>query len=121
MGTARRLSGQDVAAPTIITSSDFRFIVTEQLSEAGIDPGTIMIEPSARNTAPAILAATIHIAASDPEALILVMPSDQVLPDVAAFRAAVFAGVPAAQAGSIVTFGILPDRAETGYLPTWRA
>lgn len=112
---ARRLSGEDVAAPTIITSSDFRFIVTEQLSEAGIDPGTIMIEPSARNTAPAILAATIHIAASDPEALILVMPSDQVLPDVAAFRAAVFAGVPAAQAGSIVTFGILPDRAETGY------
>jgi mannose-1-phosphate guanylyltransferase/mannose-6-phosphate isomerase len=112
---ARRVRGPGVAAPTIITSSDFRFIVTEQLAEAGIDPGPILIEPSARNTAPAILAAAVHLASVDPEAFMLVMPSDQVVPDVASFRLAVLAGVPAAEAGDIVTFGILPDRAETGY------
>ncbi len=112
---ARRVVGPDVAAPTIITSADFRFIVTEQLAAAGIDPGPILIEPSARNTAPAILAAAIHMAAADPKALMLVMPSDQVVPDREAFRAALISGVPAARAGEIVTFGILPDRAETGY------
>ncbi len=112
---ARRVSGPGVAAPTIITTSDFRFIVTEQLAEAGIDPGPILIEPAARNTAPAILAAVLHLAASDPGALVLVMPSDQVLPDAQGFRAAVSAGMAAAEAGQIVTFGIRPVRAETGY------
>ncbi len=112
---ARRLAGPDVAPPTVITSSDFRFIVTEQLAEAGIDPGPILIEPSARNTAPAILAAVLYLATRDPDALMLVMPSDGVVPDTAAFGVAVRAGVAAAEAGQIVTFGIKPDRAETGY------
>ncbi len=112
---ARRMTGPDVAAPVIITSSDFRFIVTEQLAEAGVDPGPILIEPAARNTAPAILAAALHLAQSDLDALMLVMPSDHVVPDGEAFRSAVRAGVPVALTGQIVTFGILPDRAETGY------
>ena len=112
---ARRLSGPGHAAPIVITSSDFRFIVTEQMAEAGVDPGAILIEPAARNTAPAILAAAVYLAATDADALMLVMPSDQVIPDAAAFGAAVAAGVAAAQGGEIVTFGIRPDRAETGY------
>lgn len=112
---ARRLSGPDVMAPLVVTNSDFRFIVTEQLAEAGIDPGAILIEPSARNTAPAILAAALFLAGRDPEALLLVMPSDQVIPDSAAFREAVDAGLDEALAGRIVTFGIRPTRAETGY------
>lgn len=113
--SARRLSGPDFAPPVIITGSDYRFIVTEQLMEVGIDPGTVLIEPAARNTAPAVLAAALHLAATDPEAAILVAPSDHVVPDAAAFRAAVAAGLPAARAGRIVTFGIRPTRAETGY------
>lgn len=113
--SARRLSGPAFAAPTVVTNADFRFIVTEQLAEAGIDPGAVLIEPAARNTAPAVLAATLHLAARDPEALILVAPSDHVIPDAAAFRAAVAAAEPAARAGRIVTFGIRPDRPETGY------
>lgn len=112
---ARRMAGPDVAQPVVITNSDFRFIVTEQLAEAGIDPGPILIEPSAKNTGPAILAAALHIAATDPDGLMLIMPSDHVIRDVEAFRATIRAGVPAADAGQIVTFGIRPTRAETGY------
>lgn len=112
---AGRLSGPDVAPPAILTSSDFRFIVTEQLAAIGIDPGPILIEPSARNTAPAILAAVLHVAATDPEALLLVMPCDHDVQDRDAFGAAIRAGIPAAEAGRIVTFGIRPTRPETGY------
>lgn len=112
---AQRLVGPDVMPPVVITNSDFRFIVTEQLAEMGIDPGPILIEPSPRNTAPAILAAVLHLEPTDPDALLLVMPSDQVVPDRQAFAAAVQAGVPAAEAGHLVTFGIRPTRPETGY------
>ncbi|KAF0171876.1 MAG: algA: alginate biosynthesis protein [Rhodobacteraceae bacterium] len=113
--SAQRFRGAEFAAPLVVTGSDFRFIVTEQLSAAGIDPGAILIEPDGRNTAPAVLAAAIHLAAQDDEALMVVAPSDHVVPDAAAFRAAVLAGVPAARAGQIVTFGIRPTHAETGY------
>ncbi|MGR3734569.1 mannose-1-phosphate guanylyltransferase/mannose-6-phosphate isomerase [Pseudophaeobacter sp.] len=113
--SARRLSGQDYAAPVVITNSDFRFIVTEQLTEVAIDPGAIIIEPEGRNTAPAVLAAALHLHAQSPDALMLVAPSDHVVPDAEAFRAAVMAGVPAAQDGQLVTFGIAPTRPETGY------
>ena len=112
---ALRLSGPGFGRPVVVTNSDFRFIVVEQLAAERLDPAAILIEPTGRNTAPAILAATLHIAADDPKALILVAPSDHVVPDAAAFRAAVEAALPAAQAGRIVTFGIQPDRAETGY------
>lgn len=110
-----RLSGTGFLPPVVVTGSDFRFIVAEQLELAGVKPGTIMIEPDARNTAPAVLAATLHIAAGDPDALILVAPSDHAVPDPAAFRAAVERGIPAAREGRIVTFGITPTHAETGY------
>jgi mannose-1-phosphate guanylyltransferase/mannose-1-phosphate guanylyltransferase/mannose-6-phosphate isomerase len=112
---ARMAGAPDVARPLVITNADFRFIVTEQLALAGVDPGAILIEPEARNTAPAILAAALHLAATEPDALMLVMPTDHAIPDLKAFRAAVAAGVPRASAGQIVTFGIRPDRAETGY------
>lgn len=113
--SARRLAGEGFAAPVVITGSDYRFIVTEQLQAVGIDPGPVLIEPEGRNTAPAVLAAALHLAKSDPQALMLVAPSDHVVPDAAAFRTAVKAGEAAARAGRIVTFGIRPTRAETGY------
>lgn len=113
--SARRLSGDGFGAPLVLTNADFRFIVTEQLAEAGIDPGAILIEPTGRNTAPAVLAAALWLEQSDPDGLMLVAPSDHVVPDAPAFRAAVEAGAEAARAGRLVTFGIRPDRAETGY------
>ena len=88
-----RLTGAEFACPVVITNSDFRFIVTEQLQAIGIDPGAILIEPEGRNTAPAVLAAALYLAKSDPEAVMLVAPSDHVVPDTAAFQAAVATGL----------------------------
>jgi len=113
--TAGRVSGSGFAAPMIVTGADFRFVVTEQLAAIEIAPSAILIEPSARNTAPAVLAAALVLHARDPNALMLVMPSDHVIPDDARFRDAVLAGERAARDGQLVTFGIRPDRAETGY------
>lgn len=111
--SALRLSGDGFAAPIVVTGGDFRFIVTEQLAGVEIAAAATLIEPQGRNTAPAILAGAL--AAGDPDALILVAPSDHVIPDAARFRDTVAAAVPTARAGQIVTFGIRPDRPETGY------
>ncbi|GKY87553.1 mannose-1-phosphate guanylyltransferase/mannose-6-phosphate isomerase [Sinisalibacter aestuarii] len=113
--SARRVVAPDYAAPLVLTNSDFRFIVTEQLAGIGIDPGAILIEPEGRNTAPAVLAAALWVEKTDPDGLMLVAPSDHVVPDAPAFRAAVETGAEAARAGKLVTFGITPDHAETGY------
>jgi len=110
-----RLSGHGYGAPVVVTGDDFRFIVTEQMQGVGLNPGAVIIEPEGRNTAPAILAAALHIAADTPDALMLVAPSDHVIPDAAAFRAAVDQGRAAAEAGRIVTFGIRATTPETGY------
>ena len=113
--SARRLSGDGFAAPSIVTAADFRFIVIEQLAALEIAPADILIEPSAKNTAAAICAAALALEARAPGALMLVAPSDHVIPDAARFRDAVQAAAPAASAGQLVTFGIRPDRPETGY------
>ncbi len=113
--TARRLSGPMFEAPVIITSADFRFIVRDQLAAVGIEPAAILIEPAPRNTAPAVLAATLWLERHAPGALVLVAPSDHLMPDPASFHVAVAAAAGQAAAGGIVTFGIAPDRAETGY------
>lgn len=113
--SARRLVGPDYAAPVVVTANAFRFIVTEQLAGAGIKPGAVLIEPAGRDTAPAVLAAALHLAATDPDGMMLVAPSDHVIPDTDIFNATVAAALPAAKAGQLVTFGITPDRPETGY------
>ena len=113
--SARRLRGPGYAPPMVITGSDYRFIATEQLVATGETGGTVLIEPEGRNTAPAILAAALVLAARDPGALMLVAPSDHVIPDTDAFQAAIAEGVPAAQSGQLVTFGIRPTAPETGY------
>lgn len=116
---ARRLSGTGAGIrfvpPIVVTNSDFRFVVTEQLLDARVDPGAVLIEPQARNTAPAILAAALHAAASDTDAILLAAPSDHMIPDEDAFKSAVAAGLEAVQNGRLVTFGVTPDYPETGY------
>ncbi len=113
--SARRLSGEGFGDPVVMTNADFRFIVAEQLDQIGITPQAIVIEPLGRNTAPAILAAALMEGADDPDRLLLVAPSDHVIPDAAAFARAVQAGAGPARQGRIVTFGITPTRPETGY------
>ena len=113
--SARRLSGDGYAAPVIVTGDPFRFIVTEQLAQVEQAAMGILIEPQGRNTAPAVLAAALWVAKTDASALMLVAPSDHVIPDTTAFAATVQAAVPRAQKGDLVTFGIMPTRPETGY------
>ncbi|WP_164492079.1 mannose-1-phosphate guanylyltransferase/mannose-6-phosphate isomerase [Thioclava indica] len=113
--SAKRLAADGFAPPSIITGSDFRFVVVEQLAALEIAPADILIEPSARNTAAAICAGALVLEARTPGALMLIAPSDHVIPDAEQFRAAVAAAAPAAEAGQLVTFGIRPDRPETGY------
>ena len=113
--SVRRLSGAGFAAPVILTGEPFRFIVLEHLAAAQTLAQGVLIEPEGRNTAPAVLAAALWLSARDPEALMLVAPSDHVIPDDAAFRAAIQAATARAASGDLVTFGIKPTRAETGY------
>ena len=106
---------QGFAAPVIVTGEPFRFMVEEQLEAVGQVASAILIEPEARNTAPAVLLAALHLAQTAPDALMLVLSSDQLIRDPAAFRAAVAAARGQAQAGAMVTFGIEPTRPDTGF------
>ncbi len=102
-------------APLILCNDEHRFIVAEQMREAAIQPRAIVLEPTGRNTAPACAVAAIMLAEADPEAVALVMPADHVIAKPDAFTAAVDQALAAAAGGRIVTFGIIPDRPESGY------
>jgi mannose-1-phosphate guanylyltransferase / mannose-6-phosphate isomerase len=112
--TASRLDGLEVAAPIVVCNEEHRFLVAEQLRSSGNTPGAIILEPVGRNTAPAIaLAALQALRGGDP--LLLVLPADHVIQDVQAFQAAVLVARNAAEAGRLVTFGVVPHSPETGY------
>ena len=113
--SARRFSIAGFAAPSVVTGSDFRFMVVEQLAAVEIAPQNILIEPTSRNTAAAICAAAVALDAKNGASLMLVAPSDHVIPDAEHFRSTVEAAAKTSLDGQIVTFGIRPDRAETGY------
>ena len=113
--SATRLTGKQFKNPVIVTNSDYRFIVNEQLQEIGIDPGAILIEPEGRNTAPAILAAALFEYQINPDAILVVAPSDHVINDVNAFQLAIEEAYKVALDGQLVTFGIKPTHPETGY------
>lgn len=105
----------NLASPIVVTSEDYRFIVRQQLSDIGIDECEIIIEPIGRNTAPAILAASLVAQNVDEDIALLVVPSDHILPDVDYFEAAVARCLPSLLQQRIVTFGITPNKPETGY------
>ena len=116
--SAKRLTSSNIVdfAPHItLTNADFRFIIGEQLQEVGIDPGPILIEPEAKNTAAPILAASIFAHNKNQDAVLLVAPSDHVIPDTENFHETIKVGLSYVQAGKIVTFGIKPTHPETGY------
>ncbi|KFN45727.1 mannose-1-phosphate guanylyltransferase/mannose-6-phosphate isomerase [Arenimonas metalli] len=114
--TWRRLAGMPgAAAPIVVANEEHRFMVAEQLRQLGVTPAALLLEPVGRNTAPAIAAAAMQAQAGGADPLLLVLPSDHVIRDEAGFRAAVLAAAPAAEAGKLVTFGIVPTGPETGY------
>jgi len=118
--TALRLEGMAAAEPVVVCNEAHRFLVAEQLRQLGIAPQAIVLEPTGRNTAPAIaLAAHAALKAAAPKAgtdpLLLVLPADHVIRNVPAFHQAVHSALDAAQQGQLVTFGIVPTSPETGY------
>ena len=112
---ALRCQGDLFNDPVVITSTDYRFIVTQQLQEVGIEPGLIIIEPDAKDTAPAILAATILAKQKLKADTLLVMPSDHVIANSDYFRENVSEAASYCTGREIVTFGIQPTHAETAY------
>ena len=113
--TARRCAGENFLPPLISTGEAQQALVAEQLEEVGIEPAAILLEPAARNTAPAIAAAAHWALARGDDEPLLVMPSDHLIPDAEAFHEAVAAALPAALDGNLLTFGIQPTSAHTGY------
>ena len=103
------------AAPIVVAGEDHRFLVAEQLRQVGAPTPAILLEPVGRNTAPAIAAAALQALRDGDDPLLMVLPSDHVVRDADAFRAAVRAAIPAAEQGALVTFGIVPDAPETGF------
>jgi mannose-1-phosphate guanylyltransferase/mannose-6-phosphate isomerase len=113
--TWKRIAPVASAAPIVVANEEHRFLVAEQLRQIGAPTPAILLEPIGRNTAPAIAAAALQATAEGEDPLLLVLPSDHVVRDVEAFRAAVRRAAAAAEGGALVTFGIHPDAPETGF------
>ena len=113
--TVLRTGGADFAAPLIICNVEHRFLIAEQMRQAGIVPAGIVLEPTGRNTAPAAAIAALMVTRQDPDGVMLLMPADHIVRDRTAFLQAVDRAVRAARKNHLVTFGITPDSAETGY------
>jgi len=112
----RRLrSGDGVAAPLILCNTDHRFLVRAEAEAAGIEPCAIVLEPVARNTAPAIAVAALMARREDPQAILVVMPSDHRISNEDAFRYAIGRAVTMAATGRLVLFGIPPSNPHAGY------
>ncbi len=113
--TVLRAAGPGFAPPIVVANEAHRFLVAEQLREASVDGARILLEPEARNSAPAIAAAALVLAETDPDAVLWLLAADHAISDVAALHEALARAVPAARQGRIVTFGMRPTAPEAGY------
>ena len=113
--TVSRLRGLDTGAPVVICNEEHRFLAAEQLRLAGEDSASIILEPMGRNTAPAIALAALQSVAGGEDDMLLVLAADHLIGDAAAFRESVNRALRLAEDGKLVTFGIVPGKAETGY------
>lgn len=106
---------EGVSAPIVVCSEEHRFLVAEQLRELHVEGASILLEPMARNTAPAIALAAWQAIGTNPDAVLLVLPADHLIGDTDSFANAVNTAMPLAQQGWLVTFGIRPNGPETGF------
>src|SRR5690606_27901546 len=113
--TVERLRGFAAAPPLVVCNEEHRFLAAEQLRGVGVEDAMFLLEPFGRSTAPALALAALHALAQHDDPLLLVLPADHLIVDVERFREAVETAAALASDGHIVTFGIVPDRAETGY------
>lgn len=111
--TAQRARGERYSAPIVVANAQHADLIEQQLADSDSVPSALVLEPAGRNTAPAIALAAL--AAGGGSAALLIMPSDHVIADVAAFHDAIAKALPKVEAGWLVTFGIAPDAPETGY------
>ena len=105
----------EMAQPLVICNAEHRFMIAEQMRQIGIEPEAIVLEPVGRNTAPAIAIAAMMLARDNPDALMLVLPADHLIRDVASFHAAIRRAADSAQSGQLTAFGIVARTPETGY------
>ena len=112
--TCSRLSGGIFGRLSVLSNNQHRFLIQEQLQEIGLTAADIVLEPAGRNTAPAACIAAL-MAGTDPDALVLLAPSDHAIGDNEAFAESVRLGADAAREGALVTFGVEPDCPHTGY------
>lgn len=113
--TIERLRDLEVSQPTLICNEQHRFLAAEQLRQSGMDNSRILLEPVGRNTAPAIALAALQIVEEKGDAVMLVLAADHLIKDVSAFHMGIHTALQLAEAGKLVTFGIVPKKAETGY------
>ena len=116
--TVKRFSDSGILSfnhPLTVTHSDYRFFVSEQLKEISFSYGSILLEPLMRNTAPSVLAGCLHICDTAANSIVVISPSDHKIEDTVEFHRALKLGLSSADSGRIVTFGKIPERAETGY------
>lgn len=113
--TALRTTGPRFSAPVLVGDEEHRFFIKDQLEKSKLAPAAIILEPEGRNTGPAIGLAASWVSENCGDDLLLVLPSDHVIRDEEGFRAAVERAIPAAMAGGLVTFGIVPESPNTGY------
>ncbi len=113
--TLQRTTGLAGGAPLVVCNEEHRFMVAEQLRQIEARPAALILEPQGRNTAPAVALAALQAVANDAEAVLLVLPADHVIRDVDIFMAAVSRGLPYAEAGRMMTFGVVPSSPEIGY------
>ncbi|WP_145497867.1 mannose-1-phosphate guanylyltransferase/mannose-6-phosphate isomerase, partial [Yersinia bercovieri] len=113
--TLKRLDGVDVMEPVVICNEDHRFLVAEQLRQLNKLSRNIILEPVGRNTAPAIALAALNAVANGDDPTILVLAADHIISDISAFHEAIKKAIPSANEGRLVTFGIVPTGAVTGY------
>jgi mannose-1-phosphate guanylyltransferase/mannose-6-phosphate isomerase len=113
--TVQRLAGLEISPSVLVSHAEHRFLIAEQLREIGVTPACHLLEPEARNTAPAVAAAALWLSRQDPDAMLLVLPSDHVIQDEKKFHGAVRRAAQLAARGRLVTFGIIPSMPSTGY------
>ena len=113
--TLARLQGLEIALPRLICNEQHRFLAAEQLRQLGMEKANILLEPVGRNTAPAIALAALQATADGSDPVLLVLAADHLIQDVAAFHASIIEALQLAEAGKLVTFGVVPGHAEIGY------
>lgn len=113
--SCERFASSSFAPPIVLGSEDHRFIIAEQMREIGISPQAIVLEPCARNTAPAAAVAALMASRQAEDAVLLLAPSDHIITNNEDFLATIQRGLPAARKGALITFGVTPSEPHTGY------